>query len=182
MASSHYERYIYALNEEAVDAVNASGIFRTVIPERLRLYHSRPAVEALAETAWESPRRAAALEAFVRNESWLWSDNVAGQLEASRLLAFMSAPTPLMVVRYFRYWGIDDVFSSITRRPHVRTRLFTRLSELVDRRNSIAHGDRAVEPTYHDVLSYIGAVRRFATRTDALFGRHVGTMVGVPPW
>src|SRR4051794_13936585 len=65
MLSSHYERYIYGLNEEAADAVNRAAVLGSRLPETLRRYHSRPAVEALAETKWETDRRADALRRFV---------------------------------------------------------------------------------------------------------------------
>ena len=181
--SSHFERYLYVLNEEAVDVVNGSGIHGDQLPESLRLYHSKSAVELLAETAWERNTRSNALETFVKDEAWLWSLGMAGHLNHERLLEFMSAPRPDEIRRYFRYWDIPDIFNAITRTPHVRTKLYVKLVELVDKRNGIAHGDVNIVPTYHDVISYRGVVKAFCTRTDRAIARQIDRMTGAGrPW
>ena len=179
--SSHYERYLYALNEEVVDAINAAGIEGDRLPQALRLYHSKPAVELLSDTAWEGTPRAEALERFVNEEAWLWSGAGAGSLEHPRLLHFMKAPKPDDVRRYFRYWAIPDIFATITRKPHVRAKINVKLLELVDNRNGIAHGDSSIVPTYHDVVSYRGVVKMFCTRADKAVARVVGRLAGIPP-
>jgi hypothetical protein len=179
--SSHYERYVYALNEEAVQVVNAIGIPGSGLPLSLRLYHTRPAVELMAATAWERDARVEALRRFMSEEGWLWTEGVSGTLEHSRLLEFMTAPKPEAVLRYFAYWGIPDIFTAITRTPHIRARLFVKLLELVDKRNGIAHGDPEVEPTYQDVVAYRSVVRVFAERVDRVMSRRIGTLVGSPP-
>jgi hypothetical protein len=181
--SSHYERYLYALNEEAVDVVNGARPSGEHLPRSLRLYHSKPAVELLAGTAWEGTSRVDALQHFVETESWLWSTRTPGALEHTRLLEFMAAPKPDSVRRYFRYWQIPDIFTAITRTPHVRTRIYVKLLELVDKRNGIAHGDASVVPTYHDVISYRGAVRTFCTRVDKALARRLAQLLGTArPW
>ena len=42
--------------------------------------------------------------------------------------------------RYFAYWGIPDIFEHITRSATTRGRLYLPVSELIDKRNNIAHG------------------------------------------
>jgi hypothetical protein len=181
--SSHYERYLYGLNEAAVDAVNVAGLTGERLPEALRLYHSKPAVERLADTAWEGSPRAQVLRSFVHDESWLWTAGLTGGLEHARLLEFMTAPKPDAVRRYFRYWGIPDIFSAITRKPHVRAELNVKLLELVDKRNGIAHGDASVAPTYQDVISYRRVVNLFCSRVDAAMARRLSELLGAErPW
>src|SRR6266542_3498418 len=53
LLSSHFERYFYAVNEEAVEVLNGHQIAFAAIPESLRLLHTKPGVEALAATSWE---------------------------------------------------------------------------------------------------------------------------------
>jgi hypothetical protein len=181
--SSHYERYLYSLNEEAVTAINTAGIAGDALPEVLRLYHTKPAVELLSQTAWERSGRARALEGFIQEEAWLWVGGKAGTLSHGRLLEFMKAPKPDAVRRYFGYWGIDDIFATITRTPHVRTKLYVKLVELVDKRNAIAHGDASIVPTYNDVISYRGVVRTFCERTDGAMAKHLAVLTQSPePW
>lgn len=180
--SSHYERYVYAVNEEAVDAVNAAAVLSERLPRDLRLYHTKPAVERLAGTSWEAEPRVTALESFVREEAWLWIEGSSGGLQHGRLLEFMTAPKPDAVRRYFRTWDIPDIFSAITRTPHVRAKVYVGLLDLVDKRNAIAHGDVGVVPTHHDVVKYRGAVRTFCTRADKALARRMEQLLGVRPW
>src|SRR5437773_6079308 len=43
LLSSHFERYIYAINEEAAEALNRSSALGETLPLMLRLSHSRHA-------------------------------------------------------------------------------------------------------------------------------------------
>jgi hypothetical protein len=95
----------------------------------------------------------------------------------------MSAPKPDAVRRYFRYWEINDIFSAITRTPHVRAKIYLKLLELVDKRNAIAHGDAGMIPTYQDVVGYRGVVRLFCSRADTAMARRLSELLSGPrPW
>src|SRR3712207_2463702 len=67
LLSSHFERYFYAVNEEACGYLNAASVAGDRLPEILRLVHSRPSIEDLAATAWE--RRAVGLAGLMQSES-----------------------------------------------------------------------------------------------------------------
>ena len=96
---------------------------------------------------------------------------------------WMKSPSPKALMRYFRYWGIDDIFTRITRASHTRDDLWRRLKELVDKRNSIAHGDLATSATASDVRAYLKAVQRFAVRSDVALAQQLATMCGIDrPW
>lgn len=41
LLSSHFERYIYAVNEEATLFINSRGVNGEALPEQLRLVHSK---------------------------------------------------------------------------------------------------------------------------------------------
>jgi hypothetical protein len=89
----------------------------------------------------------------------------------------MKAPTPRNLVRYYGYWGIDDIFTAITRTPHTRSNLRLKLEELVQKRNNIAHGDASVDATQADVASYEAAVKTFCTRADAQIARRISRLL-----
>lgn len=181
--SSFYERYLYQVNEEAVDAINAASVSGNVLPVQLRLVHTKSSVDSLSQTRWDGERRVLALERFVREEAWLWTSSASGMLEHGRLLEFMSAPKPKEVSRYFRYWDIPDIFSAITRKPHVRTKLYVTLVDLVDKRNAIAHGDPEVVPTYRDVIGYRSVVKLFCERVDRTIARRIAELTAANrPW
>jgi hypothetical protein len=181
LLSSHYERYIHSLNEELIAAFNANGLHGCRYPDKVRLLHSKIIVEEMIETSWE--HRGPQLTSFVSSDSWLWQQNVGGSLDHSRLLVWMKSPKPKEVVRYFKHWGIDDIFTAITKTTHTRSDLLLRIGELVDKRNNIAHGNPTTEATQRDVKLYLSAVTSFAKRCDRLLGRHVSRVFGVPrPW
>jgi hypothetical protein len=179
LLSSHFERYIYAVNEEAAARVNAVSPRGTDLPEPLRLVHSRLAVDSLAQTGWEN--RTGALEAFVRSDGWLWGSQAWGALDHKPLLVWMKSPTPKNLIRYYAYWGIGDIFTAITRRPHTRSNLQLRLGDLVQKRNNIAHGDPTVDATRADLIEFENAVRVFCDRADAQMARQLGRLLHNPP-
>ncbi|HEY2141184.1 MAG TPA: HEPN domain-containing protein [Solirubrobacteraceae bacterium] len=181
LLSSHFERYIYAVNEEATCFINAMNVVGVNLPELFRLMHSRTSVDAMLETGWD--RRAEKLRSFVQSEGWLWGAEQSGTLNHDQLLAWMKAPTPKNLVRYYRYWDIQDIFSAVTRAIHTRTDLRLKLDELVRKRNNIAHGDLTTEATRADVQSYQDAALRFCERSDRQLARALGRIFACPaPW
>lgn len=179
---SHFERYLYALNEEAVAHLLSLAINADRLSEELRLIHSRYLVDELARVQWNN--RADKLRDFSATESSLWrSSTPVVTLDHERLLAWMKAPTCKSIVRIFRMWGIQDIFRTITRKAVIRQRLWLRLTELVDKRNAIAHGDLTVEARYLDIRQYQSAVRTFCTRSDCRMSSAVASITeGPQPW
>jgi hypothetical protein len=182
LLSSHFEQYIRAVNEEAVTALLAKSVASDAIPVEIRLVHSRPPLEEVARTQWN--RRKDGLEAFAAIETRLWIPNSSPTtLEADRLLDWMRAPKCKDVVRYYAQWEIKDIFRAITRGPRTRTHLWLSIGALVDKRNSIAHGDLTTEATQADVRQYKRAVMKFAKSADYVLARRLVQLFGPPrPW
>ncbi len=176
---SHLEAYIYGLTEQLCQHIHDCGLLSTALPERLRLRHTKGVVEELSATAWE--RRADKLREFVQYEAPLWDSTAASPLlNHERLLAAMKTPRAKPLVAYFSHWGVDDVFSAVTRSPTTRARLRLTVGELGQKRNDIAHGDYSTEATPGDVARYLEAVRILATRVDRLMARRVVHDWGLP--
>ncbi|WP_320671884.1 HEPN domain-containing protein [Patulibacter defluvii] len=181
LLTSHFERYVYAANEEASRALVAALDGAERIPESMKLLHSRPAIEEMIETGWE--KRGAKLHDFMASDGWLWSGGGTIVLEHDRLLRWMKTPSPKNLVRYYKYWGVDDVFRAVTRTAHTRTELWLRIDEMVTKRNNIAHGDASTEATPADLRSYKAAARRFCARADRQLARAVSRIGGsARPW
>lgn len=182
LLSSHFERYLYALNEEAVTVVLNGSIPAGKLPEEVRLLHSRPPVDALAQTAWD--RRADKLRTMSEFESEIWLDHVVvSYLDAERLLSWMKTPNCKSVARVFRIWGIPDIFSAVTRKKIHRQALWMRLNELVEKRNNIAHGDLSVEARHLDIVQYRGAVKKFCESADRAMATALARNLHCPrPW
>jgi len=176
LLSSHFERYIYAINEEATQLLNDAEVAGDCLPERIRLLHSQSPIDSLVATGWEN--RAEQLAAFIEMEAWLWIQGEKGILDHNRLIMWMKAPSPRYLVRYFRHWGIDDIFFSITRSPHTRNELRLRIEELVSKRNNIAHGDHSIEATHTEIALYRDVTTKFSERADKILGKTIGKVLG----
>ena len=180
LLSSHFERYFYAVNEEAVAHLNSRSLVPTALPLMMRLLHSKDPLELAEQTSWEN--RESALVAMFESDAWLWTGG-RGNLSHSRLLGWMSTPKPKNLVRYFRYWNVDDVFSAVTRSKTTRNRLWLSVQELVDKRNNIAHGDYSAQATSVDMTRYVGTVETFCTRADVCLARAVARIgATAKPW
>lgn len=181
LLSSHFERYVYSVNEEAVDAVNNLPVSGSDLPHGIKILHSKVAIDALALTGWE--RRGRQLEAFVTAEGWLWGSQTSGALRHDNLLLWMKAPTPTELVRYYGMWGIRNIFDDITRTPHTRKDLWLKIEELVSKRNNIAHGDATTEATQADVRSYRLHARKFCESADRRLARQLARIFDIArPW
>jgi hypothetical protein len=181
LLSSHFERYFYAVNEELVEHLNHLQVSSTQLPEVIRLIHSMIPIDDLSKTGWE--KRTDQLREFISGDGWLWSANVLGTLTADRLLAWMKAPKPQSLVRYYRYWGIEDIFSAITRTGASRTALWLAVQGLVDLRNNIAHGDFGAQTTPSDVRRYLNFAKTFCERADRKMSSVVARSLHVQqPW
>lgn len=182
LLSSHFERYIYSVNEEAAAVLNSTPDTPAQLPELFRLLHSRSAIDGLVETGWE--HRGSGLRNLIVTDAWLWTDELpGGVVDHRRLLDWMKAPTPQNLVRYYRCWGVADIFASITRTAHTRTDLRLKLEELVRKRNNIAHGDPTTEATRLDMRGYESAALRFCERADRRLAGVLGHILEASsPW
>lgn len=182
LLSSHFERYLYALNEEAVAFIVSQSVQARLIPEEIRLLHAKLPVDTLAQTAWD--RRGDQLRVLSQREAEVWVDDaIVTYLDAERILAWMKAPSCKSVVRIFKIWGIPDIFTAVTRKKVNRQALWLRLGELVDKRNNIAHGDLTVEARYLDVVQYRAAVKKFCESADKQMASALARMLGCArPW
>ncbi|MCA0323840.1 MAG: hypothetical protein LCH60_15015 [Actinobacteria bacterium] len=184
LLTSHLERYIYAVNEEAIEWVNSSSCDLSRFPEVFLLQHSQRAVDELAARNWEN--RAAPLREFVSMYGALWTPpGRAGTLKHGETLTWMKSPAPENLERYYRMYGIKNIFHQITRKPGPRSLLYLGLRELVEKRNNIAHGDAATQALPADVTRYLSAVGKFADSADKALARSLRSLVGAgatAPW
>ncbi len=181
LLSSHFERYIYSLNEELVSFLNRQELSGDKIPDRVRLQHSMMPIDELGRTGWE--KRATGLTEFVSSEAWIWSTHGTGVIDHDRLLMWMKAPHPKNLVRFFNLWGSEDIFKAVTRTENSRKALWLGVQGLVDLRNNIAHGDYGVQATQADIKRYMNAIKKFCDRVDRYISGAVAKQYAIArPW
>jgi hypothetical protein len=180
---SHYERYIYAVNEEACEWLNSLQCQLDAFPTSFLLQHTKIPIEELAARDWLN--REAALRDFITKHGPIWTGpGVSGQLDHEQMLVWMKAPKPKSLKRFYALYGIDDIFKAVTRNPSTRGDLFFRLGDLVDKRNNIAHGDAQTEALPVDVTAYLNAVSKFSSSADSVLSRTLKKLTGsaARPW
>lgn len=183
LLSSHLDRYIYAVNEEAIEWVNSSSCDLSHFPEVFLLQHSQRVVDELSGRNWE--RRATPLKEFMAIHGPIWTPpGSAGTLKHDEMLTWMKSPAPENLTRFYRMYGITNIFHKITRKPGPRSLLYLGLRELVEKRNNIAHGDAATQALSADVTRYLTAVSKFAQSADKTLAGSLRSMVGTgaAPW
>lgn len=179
---SHYERYIYSLNESAVDFINQASVNSSQISLPLRLLQVRSAIDRLAETAWDK-REDQLLSLFSQYAThWNPSATISG-LDPVSNLEWMKSPKVAAVKRYFRYFDVEDIVRAVTRTDGNRRTMERQLQALVDARNGIAHGDQNIQPSSTEVSSYLETVEKFCGRADKLMAQCLGNLARTsPPW
>ena len=179
---SHLERFIYALNESAFESLGSADVPAAALQDELRLLHAKPAIDEIALMQWN--HRAPKLDELMDQEARLWVGTLsAGEYKPDRALSWMKGPDPKSIRRYFRMWGVDDIFVAVTRSPITRERLWLRVDEVVNKRHNIAHGDATVDVGASQLTEYRHAVWTLADRSDRLISRRLARTFGIsPPW
>jgi hypothetical protein len=183
LLSSHLDRYVYAVNEEAIDWINRAQCDIARFPDEFLLQHSKGAVDSIAARSWE--RRAESLREFIAVHGELWSPGgVSGSLNHAELLTWMRAPKPESLQRFYRLYGVENIFQAVTRGSATRAALYLGIRELVEKRNNIAHGDFETQALPTDVTRYLAAVQKFAVSADNRLSLAIRRLVGqgISPW
>jgi RiboL-PSP-HEPN len=179
---SHYERYLYALNDLVVDYLNQCALPSSDIPIKIRLLQARRPIDEMSRMHWDN--REQELISFIAEHASMWNSQANVQsLTASPILESMKSPKVDDVIKFFRLFGIQNIFDRVTTKNTGRSRLTRGLAALVDNRNGIAHGDQTVMPERTELTTYVHVVRDFCTRADKALGKSLERMTNLaPPW
>lgn len=179
---SHFERYIYSINEQAIEYLNSCRLSSREIPVKIRLLQTKSIVDLVAKRQWDL--REENLTTLFMDHGPLWLENAAiTTLEPSANLEWMKSPKVKDVIRFYALYGVGNIFEAVTRTTAGRQRLSRELGSLVDIRNGIAHGDQTVQPVRSEITQYSNAVKDFCTRADRCLGRQLSSLSGhAEPW
>ena len=179
---SHYERYLYGLNDSVFDHLNRTSPQPEKLPISLLLRQVKEPVEILAMKDWT--KREDLLRIFFDGftDHWISGPGVS-RLDAQANISWMKSPKVEEVIRLFRLFGIQNIVQEVTRTESGRRSMMRDLQGLVDARNGIAHGDQTIQPTGPELTRYLGSVRNFCERADRRVGQTLARNLGAdPPW
>jgi len=182
LLSGHYERYIRALNEEALAWFKFQDVKSSQVPDEIKLRHSKVTIDKIATASWNNRKQM--LIDFSMNDSLLWDDSATPALLDHTKVLYMKSPKSEEVKKFFAMYGIPDIFAKATRKTHRRSHLWLKLQEMVDKRNNIAHGDFTTEALPSEIMSYIDSVGKFCETADRVFSAELKRIAksSLKPW
>jgi hypothetical protein len=178
---AHVEGFVEDLIDDAVDVLNGNNPATEDLPLELLAVHVASELNAVAEMK-DVTKRAVRTRSLFLDHSRLWLDtNLAtGRLSAATIAANLNSPGAKHVGRVLGFLGIEDVFADVHMVDGADPG--KRLNEMVQVRNSIAHGG---SPPVGDeqASTYVDAVEDLGDGLDQVVGRHIqGLSASRSPW
>ena len=172
LLSSHIEAYVKELGEHTLDTIHLRAVCRSKLAPQFFYHVSQNSIKTIRESA-QPERIAAHVQAFVDREIQFWQ--TSGPLPAPiPSIAFnkgFSNPTFAKVKSYLGRFGYSDFRRDffIMLGADAQTTA-NNLDQIVDIRNSIAHGDQSATKTPAEIRDMIDTSKDFCRTTDAVFG------------
>ncbi|MEU9233355.1 MAE_28990/MAE_18760 family HEPN-like nuclease [Streptomyces subrutilus] len=166
MLVAHFEGFVKAALTELIDEICEAKPPTRRIPEGLLELHTRGRIEEIFGT--EGPERIHKTRKLFSAYASLWDadHSINPQvLSAKTLTRQFTNAKPEILESVFNILDVNDVIAQID--VHVnreiaargdeatRVKVDAKLTEIVNRRNKIAHGDRTEKPTPIEVQNYI---------------------------
>ena len=170
---SHFESYLKALAEDFIEALSSGRLEARHIPFGIRELHTIPSFEAVLAARDES-QRAGILKKFPPLAQ-LWNESAKpprGALNADLLTGVVTSARDTKIDNLFALMGSRqkvcdgdiDVSDASGAVASVSIRLS--LEDVVQCRNSIAHGDADRKPTHDDIERYVRFLTALAERLE----------------
>ncbi|WP_144440910.1 MAE_28990/MAE_18760 family HEPN-like nuclease [Streptomyces roseifaciens] len=166
MLVAHFEGFVKAALTELIDEICEAKPPTRRIPDGLLELHTRERIQEIFGS--EGPDRIHKTRRLFSTYAPLWEEDrsINPQVLSAKILTrqFTNA-RPEILDNVFRLLDVHDLISQIE--AHVNRAIVNRgdeatsvkvavkLTEIVSRRNKIAHGDRSEKPTQFEVESYV---------------------------
>ena len=185
LMSSHFERYIEDLVVDFIDALNASPIPVSKLPDSLAIRQIETSIKTIADIK-DRGKKLQALQDLDNHHSWFWGDqaSVCNTLQGDPLISSFDNPLPNRVRDLFRNFDISDAVGMAISKDTRSNRgvIEALVKELVEKRNAIAHTGMTVSVTKQQVMDYFDSVYRLAFGIDWVVGERIEQLIGHWPW
>lgn len=184
MLVAHFEGFVKASLTELIDEICRAKPPARRLPEALLELHTRERIHEIFGT--EGPERIHRTRRLFTTYAQLWDADrtVNPQLLSAKVLTrqFTNAK-PEVLEAVFSLLDVNDVIAeanthvnlAIAAREDDATslRVDVKLTEIVERRNKIAHGDRTEKPTPVEVEGYVIFLRDLAQFVSTIVARRI---------
>jgi len=173
LLSSHIEAFVKELGEHTLDSIYDKQVCRSRIALPFFYHMSREKVDLIRSTV-SAEKIAESVQSFVADGSSMWGN--AGKfpmpISADEFNTGFSNPKFDKVKSYFNRFGYSefrrDFFRELGRDAQITANA---LDQIVDTRNSIAHGDPAATKTPQELNEMIASAKLFCRTADSIFSR-----------
>ena len=176
---SHFESFLRALGEDFVDVLSSGTIEARSIPTGIRELHTLPRLQEILGSSDDTQRRA--LLKKLGDISALWNDSAkpsVGTLKASKLSRVVTSAKAEKIDNLFTLMGSavpvcdGDIDLDAAEEETISLNIRLALTDVVQCRNDIAHGDSSRKPTQEDIDKYLlflaALARRLQRKADGL--------------
>lgn len=171
LLSGHIEAYVKELGEHTLDAIYVNGVCRSKIALPFFYHISREHIQNVRSGS-QPETIAGHVRTFVESDSEMWAarGGFPAPIDAQDFNGGFSNPKFDKVKAYLGRFGYRDFRQDFMRRlGRAAQPTITGLDQIVDARNSIAHGDPAATKTPAEVKDMIQLAKLFCRTVDAVF-------------
>lgn len=171
LLSSHIEAYVKELGEHTLDAIYDTGVCRSKIALPFFYHLSRARIENVRSGS-QPANIAGHMRSFVERDAPMWAGQggFPAPIGAQEFNGGFSNPSFDKVKAYLGRFGYESFRQDFMRKlGRAAQPTITGLDQIVDARNSIAHGDPAATKTPAEVKDMIELAKIFCRTVDTLF-------------
>ncbi|MBU2999537.1 hypothetical protein KO491_06775 [Roseovarius nubinhibens] len=172
LLSSHIEAYVKELGEHTLDSIHTKEVCRSKLAPQFFYHISKGKIESIRSTS-QPEKIAQHVQSFVDLEIDFWSttDPLPAPVSSQSFNKGFSNPSFEKVNAYLGRFGYvkfrRDFFRCLGQDAQTTV---NNLDQIVDTRNSIAHGEVSATKTPSEVKQMIETAKIFCRTTDKVFG------------
>lgn len=171
LLSSHIEAYVKELGEHTLDSIHARSVCRSKLSPLFFYHMSKESIDRI-RSASQPEIIATGMQDFLSREARFWNniEPLPAPIPSDVFNKGFSNPSFKKIKSYFRRFGyIDyrrDLFRELGREAQTTV---NNLDQIVETRNSIAHGDPLATKTPTEINNMISTAKNFCRASDMVF-------------